>query len=593
MAGDDSDLHEFIDAFLAYRRRPRALDQSGSSDTGDLLESIVRVDECMEVLETVWPSDTGFPDGLTAEGQQAATDPTGTSVRRFGPYEILEQIGRGGMGRVFRARHVHLSRIVAIKILPPHRLDDPAMVARFRREMRVIGQLSHPNIVSAFDADVTDGIHYIAMEYVDGITLADMVQESGPLSPDQAVEFVKQAAEGLACAHRCGMIHRDVKPSNLMVIQNEEEAAQVKLLDVGLATPGTERPREVPLTHTDALVGTVGFIAPEQASDPASADERSDIYSLGATLFYLLAGDTVPLAAHSYSDKAAQHEIPAEIPVPTELRSLLRKMVATSPDDRFASMTEVIQALETIDVDSDAESVEPRTSTRRSSTTGLWTVIVVLSALVLLSVWYFLSPAPSRPSTELSDEHTWMLLSEDEQLSHWTTIGDGHWSLQEGVITADGTGPGWLMLTSEHADAELQLEYRLPAGGTSGVYLRAWPDGALNGTDFLEIRLSDDNHVRFRTVAGDLRTGGLAGLSAPSPIVVSEPGTWHRLDVRIAGDLIEVIHDGTLVNRVNLEDCRQREGDTEPLLRRSGHIGLKMGRTPVEFRAVQLRAATR
>lgn len=588
MAGDDSDLHDFIDAFLAYRRRPRTADQCGSSATGDLLESIVRVDECMEVLETVWPSDTGFPDRPYVDADGKSTTPADTSVKRFGPYEILEQIGRGGMGRVFRARHVHLNRVVAIKILPPHRLDDPAMVARFRREMRVIGQLSHPNIVSAFDADVIDGIYYIAMEYIDGVTLADLVQKSGPLAPGTAVEYVRQAAEGLACAHRCGMTHRDVKPTNLMVTQGDEDEVQIKLLDVGLARPGSEQLREVPLTETDAVVGTVGFIAPEQANDPGAADERSDIYSLGATLFYLLVGDTIAPQTAGRGDSVAANELPTKTAVTSELRSLLRRMIARSREHRFQSMAEVIQALQEIDVGAEAVSIE---KPNRLATSARRAVVVAVIGLAVMSGGYFLFPVLDDLPREPPSLQAWTLLSKNNELNNWTPVGDGHWSVQDGTIIADGTGVGWLMLTSEQADVQLRLEYRLPAGGNSGVYLRAWPDGALNGSDFLEIRLCDDNHARFRTVTADQRTGGLTGFAAPSPLVVSIPGTWHALDVRIVGDLIEVVHDDTLVNRINLEDCR-RLTDAEAITRPSGHIGLRMARTSVEFRRVQLRVVT-
>ncbi|MFK7767944.1 MAG: serine/threonine protein kinase [Mariniblastus sp.] len=231
-----------------------------------------------------------FKTALAASQQIANQIATATELdsepNRIGDYEILSRLARGGMGSVFKARHCHLEKDVAIKILPERRMRTRDAIARFSREMKIIGQMSHPAMVSATDAGMENGIHYLVMELVDGMDLGKVVRSNGPLSIADACEVVRQAAIGIEYAHQQGVIHRDVKPSNLMLAND----SIVKVLDLGLATLGGLTSAVDELTTVGQLMGTLDYMAPEQCGTSEEINERSDVYGLGATLYKLLAG---------------------------------------------------------------------------------------------------------------------------------------------------------------------------------------------------------------------------------------------------------------------------------------------------------------
>ncbi|MCH8148172.1 MAG: protein kinase [Planctomycetes bacterium] len=263
----------------------------------------------------------------------------------LGDYVLVDEIGHGGMGRVYQAHHVRMGRDAAIKILAPHLFEEPGSVERFGREILAIASLSHPNVVAAYDAREYHHTQYLVMEDIDGATLASIVERQGPLSIDEGLNAILQAAEGLEAAHEKGIIHRDVKPSNLLVTWE----GRVKVSDLGLArmvlsTEGVEE-----LTETGQILGTLAYISPEQAQN--QADARSDIYSLGWTLFFLLAGEA-PFAGETRLGKLMAHR-DAERPslrdfrddVPEDVDQLYRQMVEIRPEDRPQSMGEVIKRL--------------------------------------------------------------------------------------------------------------------------------------------------------------------------------------------------------------------------------------------------------
>ncbi|MBM4092034.1 MAG: serine/threonine protein kinase, partial [Planctomycetes bacterium] len=271
----------------------------------------------------------------------------------FGDYVILDKLGHGGMGAVLKARHRRMDRLVAVKRILSTQLKSPDAVQRFHREVKAAARLTHPNIVIAHDAGQHAGVHYLVMEYVEGQDLATLVQHHGRLPVLQAVQCVLQAARGLEYAHAQGVIHRDIKPSNLLL----STSGVVKILDMGLARTDhdVEQAGAHPvatLTETGQVMGTCHYMAPEQILDTHEADHRSDIYSLGCTLYQLVTGHP-PYAGRTRMQVLLAHR-DAAIPslqahrtdVSQVLDAIFQRMVAKRPDARYQSMNEVIAALE-------------------------------------------------------------------------------------------------------------------------------------------------------------------------------------------------------------------------------------------------------
>ncbi len=266
-------------------------------------------------------------------------------------YVLLEKIGAGGMGQVFKAIHLPMDRIVALKVLHKKAALSAESTARFQREVQAAAKLTHPNIVTAFDAGTVDATHFLVMEFVDGPDLAKLL-ESGPLPPLQAIGFIRQAAQGLAYAHGQGVVHRDVKPANLLLGKQDT----IKVLDLGIArviTPQLEgdATTEVELTQSGVLMGSVDYMAPEQAIDSKNADQRSDIYSLGCTLFHLLtgrqafSGDTVVEKIIAHREQPAPLLAESRRALPSEIDPLLQQMLRKDPSQRLSSMADVRDAL--------------------------------------------------------------------------------------------------------------------------------------------------------------------------------------------------------------------------------------------------------
>ena len=276
----------------------------------------------------------------------------------FGEYKVLDRIGAGGMGVVLKAEHRRMKRVVAVKVLPTQAMKDDSTVRRFYQEVEAAARLTHPNIVTAYDAGEQDGMHFLVMEFVDGPDLASLLEKSGPLPIPLAVNYVLQTARGLEYAHQHGVVHRDIKPANLLLGKD----GVIKILDMGLArmqeevtgteVTGTEVTADLDrLTHSGQVMGTCDYMAPEQAEDTRSADERSDVYSLGCTMYRLLTG--MPMYKADSVVKAIIAHREAEVPslmskrsdVPLELAAVFQRMVAKRAEDRQQSMTDVISEL--------------------------------------------------------------------------------------------------------------------------------------------------------------------------------------------------------------------------------------------------------
>lgn len=279
-------------------------------------------------------------------------------------YLILDLIDSGGMGIVFKALHRPMNRIVAIKMISKHRLATDKQIQRFQRELRVAAKLEHPNVVRAYDADQHDGTHFMVMEYVRGENLDHLVRRKGRISVEKAVDYIYQAAKGIEYAHQNGVIHRDIKPANFMLTAD----GLVKVLDLGLArigdvsAEGSQQPLRASqptddsvksgMTEAGSLMGTVSYMPPEQSQDAAQVDGRSDIYSLGCTLYFLLIGEP-PFRGQSSREILDAHGN-AEIPslqeqrssVPLSVADIYECCLSKEPKHRFQSVTELITALE-------------------------------------------------------------------------------------------------------------------------------------------------------------------------------------------------------------------------------------------------------
>lgn len=285
--------------------------------------------------------------GLVSECRAQVLEAGGTC----GDYLILEEIGLGGMGQVFKAMHTVMDRMVALKVLPQEAMRSPRNLRRFQREIRAIAKLDHSNIVRAFDAGESNGIHYLAMEFVDGRDLGRIVAEDSPFDVCAAIEYTIQAARAIDNAHQAGVIHRDVKPSNLLLSDKNE----IKVSDLGLAMfrpSGVAADRQQDLTAAGSGLGTFSYMAPEQFDDASTVDVPADVYGLGCTLFYLLVGRS-PVVGVTVEEKSAWHhtgKVPALTTyfpdLPVEVDVVFQRMVAKDPADRFPSMSDVADALE-------------------------------------------------------------------------------------------------------------------------------------------------------------------------------------------------------------------------------------------------------
>ena len=262
-------------------------------------------------------------------------------------YKLLDHLGTGGMSSVYLAEHVLMQRRVAIKVLPRNRVEDSSYLERFHREAQAAATLDHRNIVRAYDVDNDGDVHFLVMEYVEGRDLQAIVRDEGPLRYADAADYIRQGAEGLAHAHEASLIHRDVKPANLLVdLKNV-----VKVLDLGLARFTDEDRASLTVQYNENVLGTADYLAPEQALDSHGVDARADIYSLGCSLYFLLTGHppfpdgTLPqrLMAHQ---KQPPPPIRNERPdVAEDLVGICSKMMAKRPDQRYRTMRETADML--------------------------------------------------------------------------------------------------------------------------------------------------------------------------------------------------------------------------------------------------------
>jgi hypothetical protein len=266
----------------------------------------------------------------------------------LGKYKVLERVGSGTNSSVFLCQHLTMRRKVALKILPLNRAEDPGSLARFYREARAAGTLDHPNIVHTYDNDREGDVHFLVMEYVDGCSLYEIVQEHGPMDYTRAAAYIRQAAIGLQHIHQAGVVHRDMKPGNLLL----ERRGGVKILDLGLARFFHDHHDILTQQYNQtAILGTADYLSPEQALNSHNVDIRTDIYGLGATFYFLLAGRP-PFEVKAISQKLLSHLTKEPPPlcelrpdIPEALAAVIEKMMAKNREKRYQSAAAVVVAL--------------------------------------------------------------------------------------------------------------------------------------------------------------------------------------------------------------------------------------------------------
>jgi serine/threonine-protein kinase len=569
----------------------------------------------------------------------------------LGPYRILDQLGEGGMGQVLEAHHTSMDRIVALKVITRSRLSNPTALARFQREVRAVAKLSHPNIVTAFDVSQVGDTHFLSMEHVGGIDLAKLVQQSGPLPIPTACEYIRQAAVGLQHAHEEGLVHRDIKPGNLMVARPEASGPPViKILDFGLARFESETIHAGRLTQLGKLVGTVDYIAPEQAQDARTADIRADIYSLGCSLFYLLTGK--PPFSGSDAVQRISARVLGEAPLLRQVRPevspalerVVARMMARQPADRYQTPGEVARALEphtarespapftpgqtpgevaqmlrqapaTPPAPPPAPPVGPvvalilrpvGTGRRRSNHPPVVGVVAAVTLLaVLVGVLVFVA---SKGTSEPGGPAGFVPLFNGKDLEGWQ-IHNGKlesWGAdkEKGILYVQGGGGGWLMTDKEYGDFELRLEFKVPKGGDSGVALRAPLEGAPTFQG-MEIQILDDTSYPGHQVWH--HTGAIYEMVPPTRVVTRPVGQWNKYHIVCKGRRVTVELNGTKVVDADLDKYKEKHSQGHPgILREKGHIGLQEhnvpGRHPaalqehggrVEFRKIEVKELPR
>ncbi|PQO44103.1 serine/threonine-protein kinase [Blastopirellula marina] len=513
-----------------------------------------------------------------------------SQLRDHPRYRLIRRLGAGGMGVVYQAEHRLMERPVALKVIHKRLVNSDIAVERFRLEVKAAARLSHRNIVAAYDAEQADDLHFLVMEYIDGVSLSEIVRKRGPLSVLHACNFAMQAAQGMQHAHEQGMVHRDIKPQNMM----RTTRGVIKILDFGLARLATkEETGEEGLTEDFATLGTPDYIAPEQAHDSKRADIRSDIYSLGCTLYYLLAAQAPfpdgtsldKVIAHSERQPTSLTELRPDLPA--EVAAIVARMMDKDPADRFQTPAEVVAALRPFGIpDAEPTPEEPRSavapttpssppkpsvpqplaaqtikppakpspsvrSSPRVPGNGSWRWIVLLAGgclVVVVAVILAVSSGESAdtnpvtqppPSPIAQDGQPWVNLLPQLDLSADVVAGD--WSMTGDGLHVDAFDGARLMIPYQPA-REYDFEVTFTRlSGTQSIALH-FLDGDGNAT--FDIDGWGENLVGIQNVDGQTMNANRTGVSRHE---LTNGETYTAL-LRVRRDRVDAYLNGDLMH---------------------------------------------
>ncbi len=523
------------------------------------------------------PSDHG-PEGAIVrrrgedEEQSTSIDGEVRPPRNLGGFEILGRLGRGGMATVFRARQPSMDRIVALKVLMGHTGWSEASLMRFTREAQTAAAAGHPNIIEVYDTGHDRGWHYIAMEYMDGGSLADVLQRDGPLAPERALALMKQVAGGLAEAHRMGILHRDIKPSNILL----SSRGWAKVADFGLA----KRPDiDLSVTRPALLLGTPVYMAPEVLRGE-EYDARCDLYSLGATFYQAIAGQP-PFTGKNGTELLTKHLEAQPVPLtevspgtPPPLARIVHRLLEKKPSDRYQSAEDLLGALEGVSLPAASDSGSAASGTtafgrigqavRRRPRTLLLVALLslaVIAALVGLSVW----PSGEYDWVSLFDGETlagWRVVEEGDCIGHGDVRVENGWMVLEQADPDNSTSVSWTGFVLPRTNYEIKLE-AMRTAGTGCLFHLAFPVGdshclLIVGGDGTRVALDqvdgkgpkENGTARFMTFEDD-RSYRILLRVTPANITVSIDGN-KKFDVSLARHEVDIPAEWTILQPLGL-----------------------------------------
>ncbi|HEY7424084.1 MAG TPA: protein kinase [Gemmataceae bacterium] len=605
-------------------------------------------DSFLARLRAANPDVSSLPARTVRAGGAANTPTTRTpsflpleglppNLARYAKFRFLRELGRGGMGVVYQAEQTVMGRLVAVKVINPSVLAHPDALPRFQGEVKAAAKLDHPNIVRAHDAEQVGGMHLLVMEYVEGTSLAELVAKNGPQPIAQACHYICQAARGLHHAFEHGMVHRDIKPQNLMV----NVQGQVKILDFGLARmrgqaktrafglvrmPSESNPGE--LTPADTFMGTPAYVSPEQATDAHSADTRADIYSLGCTLFFLLTGrapfqaDTAVqlILAHREQEPPALQEVRAD--VPAELAAVVARMLAKDPARRFQTPIEVAQELAAFEgIGKAVVSAKKKAKPARQKwwiggsvaaglllgLAGLWSTGVFDSkpqdgAIIDLrrEPLAVASEKPAPPLLLPAEDNGFVPLFNGKDLEGWFVERDDpkSWEVKQGALVAHGSSLdrlNYLQTLRDYGDFILRLEFNLDDHALSGVVLRAVPDELLPHPFGQRLREHPVLMLVDQPTRGEA-TGTLHWILDRThewpkhPAELSPPGSWNQIEIAMKGHSLRAsVNDKTILDITLAAKALFKDGTVPALNRPKGRIGLLKHTGTARFRNVLIK----